>query len=129
MLTHLTRPAGRRGPVLVAEAYEGQTSRTVALAEYAVGDEDGTCELALVVADAWQRLGLGHALMKMLIQAARDARYLRAAADVLSGNEAMVALARAHGFAIAASPHGSTMLRLVRNLASAGSTAAFATTC
>lgn len=116
MLAHLTGSAGRRGPVLVAEAHEGQTSCIVALAEYAVGDDDGTCELALVVADAWQRLGLGHALMGMLIQAARDARYVRAVADVLYGNEAMVALGRAYDFAVAPSPHGSTILRLVRDL-------------
>lgn len=116
MLAYLTRSAGRRGPVLVAEGHEGQSSCIVALAEYAVGDDDGTCELALAVADAWQRLGLGHALMGMLIQAARDARYVRAVADVLHGNEAMVALGRAHDFAVACSPHGPTMLRLVRDL-------------
>lgn len=54
--------------------------------------------------------------MGMLIQAARDARYVRAVADVLHGNEAMVALGRAHDFAVVCSPHGSTMLRLVRDL-------------
>ena len=116
MLAHLTGSASRRGPVLVAEAHEGQSSCIVALAEYAVGDDDGTCELALVVADAWQRLGLGHALMGMLIEAARDARYVRAVADVLYGNEAMVALGRAYDFVVARSPHGSTVLRLVRDL-------------
>jgi GNAT superfamily N-acetyltransferase len=116
MLARLTGSAGRRGPVLVAEAHDGDTSCIVALAEYAVGDDDGTCELAFVVADAWQRLGLGHALMGMLIQAAREARCVRAVADVLYGNEAMVALCHASGFAFARSPHGSTMLRLVRDL-------------
>jgi GNAT superfamily N-acetyltransferase len=116
MLARLTGPAGRRGPVLVAEADDSGTSCIVALAEYAVGEDDGTCELALVVADAWQRLRLGHALMGMLIQAARDARCVRAVADVPYGNEAMLALGRAYDFAVARSPHGSTMLRLVRDL-------------
>lgn len=115
-LARLTGSAGQRGPVLVAEADDGGTSCLVALAEYAVGEDDGTCELAFVVADAWQRLGLGHALMEMLIRSASDARYVRAVADVLHGNEAMVALARAWGFAFARSPHGSAMLRLVRDL-------------
>lgn len=115
-LARLTGSAGQRGPVLVAEADDGGTSCLVALAEYAVGEDDGTCELAFVVADAWQRLGLGHALMEMLIRSASDARYVRAVADVLHDNEAMVALARAWGFAFASSPHGATMLRLVRDL-------------
>ena len=116
MLAHLTGSAGQRGSVLVAETHDGQTTSIVALAEYAVGDDDGTCELAFVVADAWQRLGLGHALMRLLLQAARAARFVRAVADVLYGNEAMVALGRAHNFAVARSPHGPTILRLVRDL-------------
>jgi GNAT superfamily N-acetyltransferase len=115
-LARVTGSAGRRGPALVAEAHEGETSCIVALAEYAMGDDDRTCELALVVADAWQHLGLGRALMGMLILAARDAGGVRAVADVLYGNEAMVALGRAYDFVVARSPHGSTMLRLVRNL-------------
>jgi predicted N-acetyltransferase YhbS len=116
MVARLTGPAGRRGPVLVAEADEGETSRIVALAECALGDDDGTGELALAVADAWQRQGLGHALMGLLIAAARDARCARVVADVLHANEAMIALGRANDFAVARSPHGSTMLRLVRDL-------------
>jgi acetyltransferase len=116
MLTRLTEYADRRGMVLLAEVYDGKTWCTVALAEYAAGDDPGTCELALVVADAWTRLGLGRALMEMLIQRARDARWARIVADVLRNNEAMLALACAYDFAVARSPYGSTMLRLERRL-------------
>lgn len=142
MLTRLTEYVDRRGLVLLAEVQEGKTWRTVALAEHAADDDDGTCQLALAVADAWQRLGLGRALMGMLIQRARDARCVRIVADVLYENEPMLALGRACGFAVARSPYGSTMLRLERDLrsllpidgvcisagdvAQAGSTAAFA---
>lgn len=115
MLGRLTRSAGR-GRVLIAEAQDGGTSRMVALAECAEGDDDGTCELALVVADAWQHLGLGRALMGMLIQSARDACFVRAVADVLCGNDGMFALGRTFDFAVARSPHDATMRRLVRDL-------------
>ena len=81
-----------------------------------IRDDGGTCELALVVADAWQRLGLGHSLLEMLIQSARDARYVRAVADVLHDNEAMLALGRAYNFSAVRSPYDATMLRLVRDL-------------
>jgi GNAT superfamily N-acetyltransferase len=118
MLTRLTEYADRRGLVLLAEVHDGKTWCTVALAEHAAGDDDGTCELALVVADAWQRVGLGHGLMGMLIQQARDARWVRIVADVLRDNEGMLALGCAHEFAVARSPHGSTMLRLERELRS-----------
>jgi acetyltransferase len=116
MLARLTEPTGR-GHVLRAETYGGETWCMVAMAQYAPGDDDTeTCELALVVADAWQRLGLGSSLLEMLIQSARDARYARAVADVLHDNEAMLALGRAYNFTAVRSPHGATMLRLVRDL-------------
>jgi GNAT superfamily N-acetyltransferase len=116
MLKRLTEYADRRGLVLLAEVHDGRTWCIVALAEHAAGDDDGTCELALVVADAWQRVGLGHGLMGLLIQKAREARWVRIVADVLRENEAMLALGRAHDFALARSPHGSTMLRIEREL-------------
>ena len=116
VLARLTESAGRPGLVLLAEAHDGETCSMVALAQYAPGEDDGTCDLALVVADAWQGLGLGRALMEMLIQSACDARCERAVVDVLRDNEAMLALARAYDFAAAWSPLGSTVLRLVRDL-------------
>lgn len=116
MLARLTESAGRRGRVLLAEAHDGETWGMVALAQYALGDDDGTCDLALVVADAWQGLGLGRALMEMLIQSARDARCVRVVADVLRENKAMLTLGLACDFAVARSPHDLTMHRLVRDL-------------
>jgi acetyltransferase len=116
MLARLTEPADQRERVFLVEAPDGESRSVVALAQYAPGDDDATCDLALVVADAWQGLGLGSALIGMLIRSARNARCARAVADVLRDNEAMLALGRACGFAVARSPHGSTMLRLVRDL-------------
>lgn len=121
MLARLTDSAGRPGLVLLAEANDGETCSTVALAQYAPDEDDGACDLALVVADAWQGLGLGRALMGLLIQSARDARCVRAVVDVLRDNEAMLALARACEFAAVPSPLGATALRLVRDLRGAPS--------
>jgi acetyltransferase len=116
MLARLTESAGQPGQVLLAEAHDGDAWPMVALAQYAPGEDDGACDLALVVADAWHGLGLGRALMGMLIQSARDARCARAVVDVLRDNDAMLALARACDFTAARSPLGSTVLRLVRDL-------------
>lgn len=116
LLARLTTSAGRLELVLLAEARDGEAWSMVALAQCAPGEDDGTCDLALVVADAWQGLGLGRALLGLLVQSARDARCTRAIMDVLRDNEAMLALARACRFAVARSPHGSTVLRLVRDL-------------
>ena len=121
MLARLTESTGRPDLVLLAEARDGETSSMVALAQYAPGEDDGACDLALVVSDAWQGLGLGRALMGLLIQSARDAGCTRAVVDVLRDNEAMLALARACEFAVVRSPLGSTTLRLVRDLQGAPS--------
>ncbi len=114
MLAYITGSNGRCGRGWLAEAHESETWCMVARAQRALGEDDG-CELALVVADAWQRLGLGHALMEMLIQSAHEACYLRTVADVLRDNAAMLALGRAYDFVVAPSPHGATMFRLVRS--------------
>lgn len=121
MLARLTASAGRLERVLLAEAHDGEAWSMVALAQYAPGDDAGTCDLALVVADASQGLGLGRALLGLLIRSVRDEGCARAVVDVLRGNDVMLALARACGFSPAPSPHGSTVLRLVRDLQAAPS--------
>jgi acetyltransferase len=117
-LARLTESTSRCDRVLLAEAHDGKKWCMVALAQYALGDDVGTRDLALVVADAWQGRGIGRALMGMLIQSAHDARCARVVADVLRDNEAMLALGLAFDFTVARSPHDSTMLRLVRDLRS-----------
>ncbi len=66
-------------------------------------DPDGRgCEFAIVVADAWQRRGIGARLMEALLDDAR-ARGLRAMrGDVLSSNGAMFRLMERLGFRIGA---------------------------
>ena len=117
----LARLTSGRGSVFVAETVDGCI---VALAEYAAGDDAGTCEVALVVADAWQGRGLGGLLMDWLLQAARAAGIERAVVDVLCGNDAMLALARRYDFAAARSPYDSTMQRLELDLRGAALAAA-----
>ena len=117
-LARLTESTVRRDRVLLAEAHDGKKWCMVALAQHALGDDAGARDLALVVADAWQGKGLGRALMGMLIQSAHDACCVRVVADVLRGNEVMLALGLAFDFTVVRSPHDSTMLRLVRDLRS-----------
>ena len=84
-----------RGAVSLA-ALQGDD--VVALAECAEG------EFALVVADAWQGLGLGRALMERLIRHARVARLPGLHGIVRTGNRAMLRLAASLGFRAARDP-------------------------
>jgi acetyltransferase len=115
MLKRLTEVDGRRDRVLIALAENDGRNQIVALAQYA-SDDDRRCELALVSADEWQNLGLGRLLLDMLIETAREAGFARAEGDVLRGNDAMLGLAHAFGFAVTHSPHDATMLRITRDL-------------
>lgn len=87
-----------------------QGDALIALAECAEG------EFALVVADEWQGLGLGRALMERLIRHARVARLPGLHGVVRAGNRAMLRLASSFGFR-AAPDEDPDLLRVELTLA------------
>jgi acetyltransferase len=72
----------------------------VGVARYvaASGEEGETAEFAIVIADAWQRRGLGRALLELLIEGARQHGLRKLVGGVLAVNAPMRALAAATGF-------------------------------
>jgi acetyltransferase len=57
-------------------------------------------EFAVAVADEWQGRGLGNALMRVLIEAARSAAYVAMEGTILPQNQGMLKLATALGFSV-----------------------------
>ncbi len=86
-------------------------------ARYALAPDRLDCEFALSVADDFRGKGLGTLLLADLERRARSlgARYL--VGDVLRSNEAMQALARKAGFAMAGVPRDAKLVRIVKDLA------------
>jgi acetyltransferase len=115
MLERLINVDGRRDRVLIALSGNDGERQIVALAQYAEGGAMH-CDIALVIADAWQNLGLGRLLLDILIETARDAGFTRVEGDVLRGNGTILRLARAFGFAVVRSPHDATMVRITQDL-------------
>jgi acetyltransferase len=78
----------------------------VGIARYvaATGDEAESAEFAIVIADAWQRHGLGRALMELLIDGARQHGLRRLLGSILAVNVPMHTLAVAVGFAMQVDP-------------------------
>ena len=74
----------------------------VGLAQYASGDEDRGPELGILVVDAWQRRGVGHALANRLIARARALRHPKLHAHVLADNRAGLRFMERIGFRSAA---------------------------
>jgi acetyltransferase len=94
MLERFLHPDYDRELALVAL----QGNSFVAVARYAGTPEPGVAEFALVVDDAWQRKGLGRALLRMLVDEAARAGYRSLSGTILDSNQAMIELARSLGF-------------------------------
>jgi acetyltransferase len=78
-----------------------------------VANPDGeSCEFALVIADGWQRRGLGRRMMEQLIEVARARGGLRSmVGHVLAENRGMLELCRKLGFVITDSTEGPMVKR------------------
>jgi GNAT superfamily N-acetyltransferase len=86
----------------------GRRGTIVALAQY-LRIEPDVADMAVVVADRWQRQGIGSALVAQLAEAAREEGIRRFAATVLADNPAPTRLARTLSPALEATGHGTTI--------------------
>jgi acetyltransferase len=94
LLERFVNPDYERDLALVA--LDGD--RFVAVGRYAGTADPQRAEFALVVADAWQRKGLGRALLERLADAARKAGYAFLCGTILESNHEMQELTRRLGF-------------------------------
>lgn len=89
---------------LAAVVPEGEGYRIVGVSRYAADPTRERCECAVVVADDWQRKGLGTALMKKLVLIAQERGLRRMESVDLAGNRDMHDLAKAFGFRVRPDP-------------------------
>jgi acetyltransferase len=116
MLRAMTEVDHERHVAIVAEAFDADDEPTiVADARYVRGPTEDLsadeAEFAVAVADAWQGVGLGRALMRHLGRHATRQGIRRLVGDVLPDNGAMFALADALGGRLVASPNGPGVTR------------------
>jgi acetyltransferase len=117
LLARLVNVDLAREAALIATVAFADTETPVAVGRYALAPEDGTAEVAVTVADAWQGCGLGRLLLERVIDAARRNGVRRLTGDVLAANARMLALARRLGFRIEPHPEGATLRRIFKDLA------------
>jgi len=112
LLRHFTEIDYRSHVALVAETLDDADEPVlVADARYVVRDDGVTGEFALVVADAWQGIGLGRLLLTRLTRVARRNGLHALVGDVLAGNDAMQALVRRLGGALVTSRIDASLMR------------------
>jgi acetyltransferase len=100
-----------REMALVAEARAPSGQREIAAVGRLSRDRDGRngAEFALLVADPWQRRGIGGAMLRRLVQVARRERITRVYADILVANVGMQRLCDQLGFTLDAMPDGGVI--------------------
>ena len=77
---------------LVGFVQEGEREEAVAVARYYADPSGKSAEVAFVIRDDWQRLGLGKILFNRLVEIARSKGIERFTAEVLGENRSMLNL-------------------------------------
>ena len=86
------------------------------VARYAINPDGETCEFALVVNDQWQKQGIGHKLMDVLMDVARGRGLKVMEGEVLKTNRPMLKLVEALGFRVEPHPEDEAVRKISRAL-------------
>lgn len=93
---HFANVDYRRRLALVTEPPWGHVPAVIGVVRLEPTERPTTAELALVVEDAWQRIGLGALLLAHILQAGEQCGIEDFRADVLTSNAAMLRLLARH---------------------------------
>jgi acetyltransferase len=115
-LNRLIRFDVREEVALVAVVTKDTGTAFVAVARLKRVPGTDQCEFAIVVADDWQRRGVGLRLLDKLVEVSRRAGIARVMGYTFSTNEAMKALARRAGFALRSDPSDASVTLLETDL-------------
>ncbi len=117
MLEQFTRVDYDRDMALVAILKLPSGEQQLGVARYSSDPTNGSCDFAVVVADAWRGTGLARVLMQALIDAARNVHRLPVMEGVaLADNRRMRGLARSLGFSTETDPRDRSLIRMRRAL-------------
>jgi acetyltransferase len=111
-LKRLTRVDFEHEMALIATIGTPSREKAIGIARYVVDVHGDECEFAIIIADAWQRLGVGSQLLGDLVRIARGAGLRRIVGSTLATNDAMKGMARKLGFSLQADPQDSTVTQM-----------------
>jgi acetyltransferase len=112
MLARFTQIDYDREMAFVATIEDHGAEREVGVVRYITNPDGESCEFALVVADEWQRRGLGRRMMTLLIDVARTRGLREMIGHVLAENRGMLGLAESLGFVSGESSEGPQVRRV-----------------
>ena len=112
MLVRFTQIDYDREMAFVAVVAEGGRETEVGVARYVANPDGASCEFALVIADGWQRKGLGRRMMEQLVDVARARSLKSMVGHVLAENRGMLSLCQKLGFVVSDSGEGPMVKRV-----------------
>lgn len=115
-LARLCQVGAIEGMHVVATHMANGRESIVGSARWVPVTEAGECEFTVVVDDGWHRRGLGHRLMRVLIDDATDRGLSRMTGKILASNRAMINFVEALGFGLDADPMPGPVRRVSRPL-------------
>jgi acetyltransferase len=107
-LEHFTHPDYDREMAYIALVEENGEEKEIGVCRYAANTADDardSCEFAIVIADEWQRQGLGRELMRHLIGAAKRHGFKTMVGEFLAENSPMLGFVVRLGFVLSPHPH------------------------
>ena len=116
MLKQLTDIDYHDQMALVAVTERDGRETEIAVGRYVVFPDGESCEFAIVVGDEWQRKGIATALMKSLIESARERGLKKMIGIVLNSNTRMLHFVTGLGFQAKMDPEDRTQMRVTKEL-------------
>jgi acetyltransferase len=104
MLARFTQIDYDREMAFIATVTENGKELQIGVCRYVTDPDGQSCEFAVVVAEAWQGLGLGRHLLRRLIDAAKDRGLERMHGEILGANRGMLDLVTNMGFGVSDVP-------------------------
>ncbi len=102
--------------LIAVTQHGGEEEEELAVGRYITNIDRRSCEFALVVSDRWQHQGIGHRLMHLLMEVARNRGLEEMRGEVLSNNHKMLGLMKSLGFRASSDPDDPGVKRVVHTL-------------
>jgi acetyltransferase len=116
MLVRLTQIDYSREMALLAVTQVEDKEVELGVARYAINPDGESCEFALVIDDQWQKQGIGHKLMDVLMDVARAKGLRFMEGEVLKANRRMLKLSESLGFRVEVHPEDDSIRKISREL-------------
>jgi acetyltransferase len=95
--------------------YKGEINEEeIGVARFIIDSDNKSCEFAIVVADEWEKRGLGAKLMKALISHAQSRGIKRIHGSVLKNNSGMLQFVKRLGFEETTDPDDSSVMLVTK---------------